>query len=227
MPVNPKGANRRPQANTPESRAQAARSALILRYAKAIRGYVGSIVPNRQDAEKASQDVVGRLLKGDFAGASSTGGRFRDLLKTAVNGMVSHLSQGPATADRGDSWLAVWTKTVLDHAWAALRDFETAHPKKPAYTLLRLQADFPNDSLEQVALKFHQKTHLSAHPDEVRQMLHRARLKFAELLVDEVRIGLEEPTPARIEEELAALEFLDYVRDFLPADWKKTGILVG
>ena len=64
--------------------ATAARQALVLRYAKSIRRYVGGMLKNSEDADELAQDVVMRLMKGDFGGADANRGRFRDLLKTAV-----------------------------------------------------------------------------------------------------------------------------------------------
>ena len=46
-------------------------------------------------------------------------------------------------------------------------------------------------------------------------------MKFAELLIAEIADGLENAAPDDIEEELAALGLMDYVRDLLPADWKE------
>ncbi|WP_020468828.1 RNA polymerase sigma factor [Zavarzinella formosa] len=220
--------------------AETARGVLVLRYAKAVRGYVGGMLKNREDADELAQEVVVRLLKGDFAGADPTRGRFRDLLKTAARNMVRNhwekqSRRRPVDADLGtvaestaatDPWLASWQKTVLDHVWAALREVEKANPKNPAHTLMKLRTDFPNDSSEQLADKLGKKLGATIRADTCRQILRRGRLKFAELLIEEVTLGLDDPNPGRIEEELAALELLDYVRDFLPADWKQRGELM-
>jgi hypothetical protein len=61
--------------------------------------------------------------------------------------------------------------------------------------------------------------------DAGRQILRRARLRFAEALVNEVTLGLAEPTPPRIAEEFASLGLLEHIKDFLPADWNATGKL--
>jgi RNA polymerase sigma-70 factor (ECF subfamily) len=47
----------------------------------------------------------------------------------------------------------------------------------------------------------------------VRQNLHRAREKFAELLVEEVLHTLERPTAEQLEEELIDLALFEYCRD--------------
>ncbi len=49
----------------------------------------------------------------------------------------------------------------------------------------------------------------------VRQILHRAREKFAQLLLDEVTESLENPTPEQLEQELVELSLLDFCRPVL------------
>jgi RNA polymerase sigma factor (sigma-70 family) len=218
-----------------------ARQALVMRYARAIRRYVGGMVKSREDADELAQDVMVRLLKGDFAGADPDRGRFRDLLKTAVRNMVRTYwgKQGrhrPADMgvellpDPGDdrldqSWLGEWQNVVLDHAWAALAEAERQNPKSPSYTVLRLRADYPEDTSDGLAARLSERLGTAVRADAARQMLRRARFRFAEYLVAEVEMGLAEPAPDRVEEELAALGLLEHVRDFLPPDWKQRGRL--
>jgi hypothetical protein len=47
-------------------------------------------------------------------------------------------------------------------------------------------------------------------------VLHRARKKFAELLVAEVARSLQTPGPEALEQELCALDLLGYCRSALP-----------
>ena len=49
----------------------------------------------------------------------------------------------------------------------------------------------------------------------VRQVLHRAREKFADLLLDEVAHSLDSPTAEQLEQELVELGLLDYCRPAL------------
>jgi RNA polymerase sigma factor (sigma-70 family) len=223
---------------TPQS-ATAARQALVLRYAKSIRRYVGGIVKKADDADELAQDVVMRLMKGDFGGADPNRGRFRDLLKTAVRNMVhNHWAKANRrkTADADLSlvgkeeaddpaWTAEWQANVLDHAWSALKEFERKNPANPAHTLLKLRTEFPDATSDELAVKLGAKTKGAVRADACRQMLRRARLRFAEALVTEVGVGLADPSPARVADELAALGLLEYVRDFLPADWATSGTL--
>lgn len=220
--------------------ATVARQALVLRYAKSVRRYIGGIVQNTEDADELSQDAIMRLMKGDFGGANPNRGRFRDLLKTAVRNMVrTHWAKSNrrrtvdvefdtviGTEDHHDPlWDAEFQNNVLDHAWAALRDFERRTPTNPAYTLLKLRTEFPDASSDELATKLSAKLGKAVRPDAGRQMLRRARLRFAEALVDEVARGLADPSPAGVADELAQLGLLDHVKDFLPADWAAQGAL--
>jgi hypothetical protein len=45
------------------------------------------------------------------------------------------------------------------------------------------------------------------------------------LLLEELAWGLDDPTPANLEEVLIELGLMDHVRDFLPADWREKGEL--
>jgi RNA polymerase sigma-70 factor (ECF subfamily) len=49
----------------------------------------------------------------------------------------------------------------------------------------------------------------------VRQLLHRARERFADLLLEEVAQSLAEPSPERLEQELLELGLLEYCRPAL------------
>jgi hypothetical protein len=45
------------------------------------------------------------------------------------------------------------------------------------------------------------------------------------MLLEEVSRLITNPTPERVQEELATIGLMEYVKDFLPTDWKKTGEL--
>jgi len=219
-----------------------ARNVLVRRYAKAIRNYVGALVRDEQDADEVAHEVVVKLLRGSFAKADPTRGRFRDLLIVATHNLVRtywsrKLSRPAADIDLAavaarteassleEEETAVWRAAVLDQAWKALERYEKGHPGSVAWTLLRLRADHPDADMEALAARLAEKTGRTLELPAVRQQLRRCRLRFAQALLEEVAAGLDEPTPQRVEEELRELGLLDYVGDFLPADWRTTGAL--
>jgi DNA-directed RNA polymerase specialized sigma24 family protein len=218
----------------------AARQALVLRYARAIRRYIGGIIRGADDADELAQDVVMRLMRGDFAGADPNRGRFRDFLKTAVRNMVHNTwakANKRKTADvqldllgqesHDPTWDHEWQQSVLEQTWNALKAQEKQQSNVKTYSIMKLRADHPDATSDELATLASKKWGQEIRPDSFRQMLRRARLKFAECLVTELAVGLADHSPARISEELAALGLLEYVQDFLPDDWATRGELVG
>lgn len=215
-----------------------ARQMLVLRYASAVRKYVGAIVRSGDDADELAQDVVLRLMRGDFAGADPTRGRFRDFLKTAVRNMIQNhwakqgrrqtetliTEPGKNDQQREAEWLGAWQKTVLDHALTSCRDDDDRQGGS-TYLLLKLRMESPDATSEALAESLSSRLQTTVKPDTCRQMLRRARFKLAQALVEEIENGLEEDSPARVLDELAALGLLEHVKDFLPADYSTSGKL--
>ena len=214
----------------PES-AGDARRLLVMRYAPAIRRYLGGILRDDDEADELAQDVMLRLMQGDFAGADASRGRFRDFLKTAIRNMVrTHWQKSgqrktvdaeldligdPEEASQDAEWTQLWRKTVLDHTWSRLLAEEGGKPG-PGYLSLKLKTEFPDDSSEVLAERLSRKTGTTIRADNGRQILKRARVRFAFHLLDEVRAGLDSESDDRLQEELAALGLLGMVRDYLP-----------
>jgi RNA polymerase sigma-70 factor (ECF subfamily) len=219
--------------------AEPARNALALRYARAIRKYLGALVGDAHDADDLAQEAVVRILRGQFAQADPDRGRFRDYLKAALRNLVRTLWTrqqrrltrelekeliGPAAAP-DDVWIATWREALLEQTWMALEHLQRQQPGNLAHTLLRLRADYPEDDIDHLAKRLARATGRPMRPDAVRQQLRRARLRFAELLLEELARTMERPTPEGVEIELAELGLMDYVRDFLPDDWRQRGEL--
>jgi len=212
-----------------------ARQYLVMRYSSAIRRYVRAITRNEDEADELAQEIIVRLLQGDFAGADPQKGRFRDLLKVAVRNMTRNqwakqkVRQGvdydlTAVAANSDPteetvWADGWQRQLLDLAWARLKDYQDSHAGSMAYTILQLRTQFPDDSSEELAERLSEAIGKAARADQARQQLRRARVRFAEYLVAEIAEGLDRPTPEQIEEELAQLGLLDQIRDVLPPGW--------
>jgi RNA polymerase sigma-70 factor (ECF subfamily) len=225
------------QAHQEGEEARAARNALVLRYARAIRNYVGALMREPQDADEVAQEVLVRLLRGQFAAATPERGRFRRMLAVAAHNLVRNYWQRQrrqagvdldmqAVADEETSpaadaeAAATWRQSVLDLAWRSLEEFERAHPGNIAWTVLRLRADFPEADSEELARRLSERAGRFFRATAMRQQLRRARKRFAEMLLDEVRRTLDDPTPEQIQEELIEVGLMEYVQDFLPEDWR-------
>ena len=73
-----------------------------------------------------------------------------------------------------------------------------------------------------MATRFSERTGQTVNAAAVRRKLRRARVTFAELLIDEIANSLDAATPDDVEDELVALGLFEYVRELLPPDWKSS-----
>lgn len=208
-----------------------ARRLLVLRYSSAIRRYLGAMLRDDDRADELAQDMLMRLMRGDFAGADPTRGRFRDLLKTAIRNMARNnwekeKRRKPTEAEldlyadksfeaQDAEWTRAWQKTVLDHTWNRMQSQKGNEPN-PAYEVLRLRAAHPDASSEELAILLGKVLKKEVKPDSCRQILKRARRTFAEHLLDEIRAGLDDEAEDRLQDELASLGLLELVREYLP-----------
>jgi RNA polymerase sigma-70 factor (ECF subfamily) len=222
--------------------ARAARSLLVLRYHTAVRRYLGAILRNDHDADELVQDVVVRIMNGDFAAAAPARGRFRDLLKKAVWNMaigrrtgrtaaldpeagVSAADPAPdAAVVMEQQWTSDCRAALLEAAWTDLELLER-RGESLQYTVLRLRAERPDDDSPALAAALAEKSGRPFRPDAARQLLRRARLTFARLLVERTAAGLHPADPAAVLDELSELGLMEFVRDFLPADFAARGEL--
>jgi RNA polymerase sigma factor (sigma-70 family) len=225
------------------SRAGPARNALVLRYSGAIRKFMGVLVREEQDADEVAQELLVRLLRGDFARAAPERGRFRDYLAVSARNLaraygarksrqagkdldVSNVpDREPEPLPADDALTAAWRQSVLDMAWAALEEYQRTHRGSVSWTLLRLRAEHPDDDSARLAERLSEAAGRRFRPEAMRQQLRRARLRFAQFLLEEIARSLDDPTPERVEEELVEVGLMEYVRDFLPPDWRTRGEL--
>ncbi len=208
-----------------------ARNVLVMRYSPAIRSYVKAIVKNDEQADELSQDVVVRILKGDFAGADQDRGRFRDLLKVAVRNMVRNhwdKSNRRRTVDlevenaeqgehdpENDPWLEGWRNNLLDITWSRLQSQGSMY-----HQVLKIRAEHPQADSAQLAELVSAQVGKEVNAAAVRQQLRRARLRFAEIMVEEIADGIDDPSPDRVQQELISLGLFENIKDVLPDSWK-------
>lgn len=213
-----------------------ARQALVMRYRKAIRRYLGGLLQDDNAADEVAQEVIVKLLQGSFAGVEGAKGRFRDYLKTTVRNASwdyrrRQNPRGQSALDAQllaeqeadpnstvDPWLDEWRRNILEQARQALQVYQNEHAGNVYATVLNLLTEHPEDDSEQLAVRLATFTGRLQRADAVRKHISRARRKFAELVVTEIKHTLDDPTHERLEEELIETGLMPYVRDFLSGD---------
>lgn len=213
------------------SQKRQAQADLFGRYRNAAYRYLLAILRNADAADEVFQEFAMRLVRGDFVGADPERGRFRQYLKTCLGRMaIDHhrrraragaplmddVSLEDGTADR--RFDECWRTEVLDRAWSALQDADRQTGRSD-YAILRYRSENPQaESTEMAEALTRQlqpeKPFTSAG---IRQSLHRARERFAALLVTEVAASIESDDLDEIEAEVAAIELTAYCRSALDA----------
>jgi RNA polymerase sigma factor (sigma-70 family) len=212
--------------------AGAARMAFIRRYQGAVYRYLLGAVRNPDTADELFQEFALRFLRGVFRHADPERGRFRDYLKTALCHLVAdhqkRQRRRPYTleqpvAERCESelgeevserrFLESWRDELLARAWDALAAGQQA-AGQPYYAVLRYRAEHPEATSAEMAGQLTARLRPERPYSEagVRKMLQRARLRFAELLIDDVSHSLGCPGREELEQELVDLGLLPYCR---------------
>jgi RNA polymerase sigma-70 factor (ECF subfamily) len=213
----------------PAEAASCAREQLIGRYEGAVRRYLRKQLSDPDAVEEVFQEFALQLVHGKLRGANPGRGRFRDFVKGTLFHLIADYRKqrqkwpGPLPADGADlvgeadeeeadrEFLNSWRDELLARTWAALAaaDSETG---QPFFAVLRFRADHPEMRSERLAEEFTARLGRPVTAVGIRQILHRARERFAELLICEVAHTLPTPTRSKLEEELADLSLLDYCR---------------
>jgi RNA polymerase sigma-70 factor (ECF subfamily) len=205
---------------------------LMQRYGGAVHRYLLGAVRDPDAADELAQEFALRFVRGDFHRAHPERGRFRDFVKTAVYHLIvdyhrqrqkrphalpcdsAHLPAASDDVSQADRIFEErWREELLERAWEGLAALQR-HDGARYYTVLRWRAEHPDTPAARLAEE------LSAQGEPVseagvRQTLHRAREKFADLLLEEVARSLQTDEPGRLEQELIDLGLLPYCRPAL------------
>jgi RNA polymerase sigma factor (sigma-70 family) len=216
----------------PAESVNAARRQLLERYGGAVRRYLRRVLRDSDAADEVAQEFALELLHGDLHGADPSRGRFRNFVKGTLFHLVADyrkqrrrwprplpaddatLAASPEERDSDRQFVESWCDELLARAWAALAGIETKSGQ-PFYAVLRYRADNPEVRSPQMAEQLTAQLGRQLTAAGVRQTLHRARQKFADLLLEEVAQSVEDPTPEHLEQELVELGLFDYCRPAL------------
>jgi RNA polymerase sigma-70 factor (ECF subfamily) len=215
------------------SLAAEARQVLMQRYCGAVFRYLLRSVREVSVAEDLTQEFALRFIQGKFGQANPESGKFRNYVKGALFRLVkdhyrnvgsdrlvsnyeehSHLAAQEADESDDQAFRDSWRSELLSKAWRALEDAEQTSTQ-PLYSVLRLRADHPELTSEQIAEALGEKRNRAFTAANVRQLLHRARDRFAELLLEEIRRTMPEEPMDHVIEELAELNLLKYCKEIL------------
>lgn len=203
-------------AHIPGPEGQAAMGELIGRYHDAVHRYLRLKLRDANLADEVFQEFWTKLLTHKLAGADHNKGRFRDYLRTVLHRLIiDHFrgrklqalppgdlldpSQPDADYDR------VWREAVIKRALTRLETYEAQTPNNRYATVLNLRRDHPKGSIDEIALKLGERLGSKVTPESFRKTLQRARNKFFELLIQELRETIHPATDEEIEDEIQAL----------------------
>jgi RNA polymerase sigma-70 factor (ECF subfamily) len=217
----------------PPDEAAAARELLMRRYCGAVYRYLLGAVRDQSAAEDLTQEFALRFIQGRFRQADPAHGRFRNYVKTALFHLVDDWrraqGKGPRTvpleadepvpaldeaAAAEQAFRASWRQELLARAWKGLEQAQQ-QTGQPYHDVLRFRVDHPDLPSPQMAEQLTARLGRPLSAAGVRQLLHRARERFAELLLEETRQSLGEAEAGHLEEELAELNLLKYCQAVL------------
>jgi RNA polymerase sigma-70 factor (ECF subfamily) len=117
----------------------------------------------------------------------------------------------PELDETGQIFIQGWRAEMLREAWRALAQFQE-RGRCSYLMILRLRADLPEAHSAELAQLAGARLGKPISEAAFRQLLRRAREKFAELLVAAVARTLPTSDPDAVEEELLELDLLRYCR---------------
>ena len=222
------------QAHEEDSGANVAQKQLLDRYGGAVRQYLLGALRSEEAADEVFQEFALRFVRGDFRNAEPGRGRFRSFVKTAVYHLIVDFqrrakrnrqqpldavpgqepSDQPMLDDLDKEFTASWRQELLAKTWSMLQTWE-AKNSKPYYTVLKFRAEHPTMRSPELAEEFSSLLARSVSSANARVLVHRARERFAELLIDAVQESLSDDSREELEDELIALDLLNYCRPAL------------
>jgi RNA polymerase sigma factor (sigma-70 family) len=186
---------------------------LIGRYHDAVTRYLKLKLRDQNLADEVAQEFWTKLLAGKLSGADPSKGRFRDYLRTVLHRLIidhfrskklHQLPPGdlldPSSTD--EEFDHIWRETVINRVVLRLQTFEAVTPKNRYATVLGLRMKNPDAAIDELAAKLSTQLAARVTPEAFRKTLERARKKFTELLILELRETIHPSEREDIEAEM-------------------------
>ena len=214
-----------------------AQQTLLNLYGGAIRRYLSAALKDPEAVEDLFQNFAVRFVQGDFQGLDPERGRFRSFVKTVLFRMVAehrrhhsrrmkhevtssevveHLAEDEAMPSVSEEiteqqYLASWREELLSQAWEALAE----HDQRTGtnyYLILRVRVEDPTRPGDAFAQAVSDRIGQPLSPGAARVALHRARERFAQLIMEAVAQSLPDTDAHTLESELIELGLITYCR---------------
>jgi RNA polymerase sigma factor (sigma-70 family) len=206
---------------------------LLERYGGAVQQYLRGALREADAAADLYQDFSRMLLEGRLGGADPHRGRFRDFVRGVLQNLVadyhrrrnrrprqlpevfSHpaAESGPDVTD-DEQFLATWRSHLLLRCWTFLEE-QQRRTGQPVHWLLRLRTEHPKLPSHKIAEELERQWGKRLSAAGVRQLLHRARERFSDRLLQEVADTLDQPGADDLEQELVDLNLHAYLKPAL------------
>ena len=203
--------------------ATAAQHALMQRYCGVVYRYLLGRCATRPPLKSYFRSSPCGLSGGIFAAQDPERGRFRDYVKTALVHLVTDYHRrrrteprplpdghpgpqaGHSRPDEPDvQFVASWREELIHQTWQALSQAQPAY-----HAVLLLHVENPDMPSAEMADKLSVELQKPMTAGNLRVTLHRARERFADLLVEEVARSLQASCREALRGELRDLRLLE------------------
>jgi RNA polymerase sigma-70 factor (ECF subfamily) len=202
---------------------------LIGRYHDAVERYLRLKLRDANLADEVFQEFWTKLLTHKLAGADSNKGRFRDYMRTVLHRLIidhfrtkklQPLPPGDLLdeSSRDADYDRVWREVVLKRAMSRLETYEINTPKNRYHTVLQLRTTHPEAPIDDLAATLSEQVGASVTPEAFRKTLQRARSKFLELLIQELKDTIHPAEPEDVEAEIFDLGLGQLYRRYPPGN---------
>lgn len=186
---------------------------LIGRYHDAVERFLRMKLRDENLVDEVKQEFWTKFLSQKLAGADPSKGRFRDYLRTVLHRLIIDHFRGrklqplppgdlidPSSAD--EDFDHVWRELVIKRVLSRLETYELGIANNRYWTVLNLRLTHPDAPIEELASRVSEANHRTTTPEAFRKTLQRARRKFLDLLIEELRETIHPADPEDIEAEI-------------------------